>query len=369
MKRNVVLLIKLLLAAILLFLLYVVGCLCHGTYSDFKADEIMQLDVKGSTAGIQVIEKDVLTFANWNVGYGGLGKESNFFYDSGGFLTSKGKMIRAPKSNVEKNIKGAVSFLKEQTVDFYLFQEVDKNSKRSYYINQHQQYIDARKDYAATFAINYKSARVPLPVFEFWRVMGKMESGLGTYMKYKPTQSTRYQFPGNYGWPTRIFQLDRCFALHRFKTKNGKELIVINTHNSAYDDGTLKKQQMEYMRKLLVSEYEKGNYVVVGGDWNQCPPGQDFDAFSPSDLKGRNYVQMNIPKDYLPQDWQWAFDSTVATNRKLTDAYEEGNTFVTLIDFYLVSPNVEIQKTQGVNQNFEYSDHQPVLLTVKLKGF
>lgn len=329
----------------------------------------MTLKNEGAKAALPLIEKDVLTFANWNVGYGGLGKESSFFYDAGGFLTSKGKMIRAPKTNVEKNIKGAVSFIQDNDVDFYLFQEVDKNSKRSYYINQHQKYIDTKNEYAATFAVNYKSARVPLPVFEFWRVMGKMESGLGTYTKYQPAEMTRYQFPGNYSWPTRIFQLDRCFALHRFKTKNGKELIVINTHNSAYDDGTLKKQQMEYMRKVLETEYEKGNYIVVGGDWNQCPPEQPFDSFSPSDLKGRNYVQMNIPKDYLPADWKWAYDPDVPTNRKLTDSYDPGNTFVTLIDFYLVSPNVEIVKTQSVNQNFDFSDHQPVLMTIKLKGF
>jgi len=367
MKRNVVLVIKLLLAAILLFLLYVIVSLCYGTVTDFKPKEAMSLDLEGNQNALAVIEKSELTFANWNVGYGGLGKESNFFYDSGGFLTSKGKMIRAPKANVEKNIKGAVSFLEQNSVDFYLFQEVDKDSKRSYYINQHQKYIEAKPDYAATFAVNYRSARVPLPVFEFWRVMGKMESGLGTYMKYKPTETTRYQFPGNYGWPTRIFQLDRCFALHRFPTKNGKELIVINTHNSAYDDGTLKKKQMAYLHKMLLTEYEKGNYVIVGGDWNQCPPDHPFDSFSPADVSGKTYVQMNIPKDYLPDDWTWAFDASVPTNRKLTNAYESGKTFETLIDFYLVSPNVEIVKTQGVSQSFEYSDHQPVLMTVKLK--
>lgn len=37
-----------------------------------------------------------------------------------------------------------------------------------------------------------------------------------------------------------------------------------------------------------------------------------------------------------------------------------------LIDFYLVSPNITIRKVRGMNQNFAYSDHQPVLLEVEL---
>ncbi len=366
MKKNAVLIIKLLLAVLLLFLLYVIIALAHGTLTDFKPDKVTTLTPFGGSK-LNVIKQDVLTFANWNVGYGGLGAESNFFYDSGGFLTSKGKMIRAPKENVEKNVQGAVDFLKNNPADFYLFQEVDFGSKRSYHTNQHELFTNTKQDYLSTFAVNYKSARVPLPVLEFWRVMGKMNSGLGTYTKYVPQESIRYQFPGNYGWPTRIFQLDRCFSLHRIATATGKELIVINTHNSAYDDGTLKKKQMAYMKKILLEEYNKGNYVVVGGDWNQCPPDFKFDKFSPLDDKGRGYSQMNVPKDYLPEGWTWVFDPEKPTNRKLTDAYQKGQTFTTLIDFYLTSPNVEVLKVNTVDQDFQFSDHQPVMMTIKLK--
>lgn len=276
-------------------------------------------------------------------------------------------MIRAPRKNVDKNINGVVEFLDKHKVDFYLFQEVDFSSKRSYYINQHELYTSKLDDYLSTFAVNYKSARVPLPVCEFWRVMGKMDSGLGTYMKYVPQSSTRYQFPGNYGWPTRIFQLDRCFSLHRISTSSGKDFVLINTHNSAYDDGTLKKKQMAYMKKMLLEEYEKGNYVVVGGDWNQCPPDFKFDAFATSDVGGKGYAQMNIPSDYLPPEWTWVYDPKLPTNRKLTDVYEKGETFVTLIDFFLLSPNIKALEVKTVDQDFQYSDHQPVLLTIKLK--
>jgi len=363
--KPTMLVLKYLGIALLLFLLYVIIALIYGTLTDFKPDEVIELQLD-SSSDEKIITDSVLTFANWNVGYSGLGAESNFFYDSGGFLTSKGKMIRAPRKNVEKNLAGVLNFIQKNKADFYLFQEVDRKSKRSYHTNTHAKYAEQLPNYASTFAVNYKSARVPLPVLEFWRVMGKMDSGLGTYSRYQPTKATRYQFPGSYGWPDRIFHLDRCFAVHRYPTASGQELVVINTHNSAYDDGTMKAQQMEYLKKYIESEYNKNNYVIIGGDWNQCPPGVKFDMFKSIEA-GEGYTQVNIKEDYLPRGWTWAYDTNVATNRKLTDSYKKGETFTTLIDFYLLSPNVEVVEVQGVDQDFQFSDHQPIMLKAKLK--
>ncbi|MEO1436541.1 MAG: endonuclease/exonuclease/phosphatase family protein, partial [Bacteroidota bacterium] len=73
-----------------------------------------------------------------------------------------------------------------------------------------------------------------------------------------------------------------------------------------------------------------------------------------------------IANDYLPEGWLWAYDTTTPTNRKLADAYVKGETFTTLIDFYLVSPNVKIERVRTINQDFQYSDHQPVILYARL---
>ena len=365
MKKTLVLLLKLILGLLILFIIYFVTTLILGTLNDFKPDEIIQLEIEGE-AGEAVIGDSIITLANWNVGYGGLGAESNFFFDSGGFLTDKGKMVRAKKEWVLKNIEGALDFIKANKVDFYLFQEVDKDSKRSYYINQHEKYQELLPGYSSTFSINYKANRVPLPVLQPWKVMGKMRSGLGTYSRFKPSTATRYQFPGNYGWPTRIFQLDRCMSYQRYKTASGNDLIIINTHNSAYDDGSIKKQQMDFLRDFLLKEYENGSYIIVGGDWNQCPPGFEFDSLMKGG-GGKGYSQVNIAADYLPDGWRWVYDPKVPTNRKCADTYQKGSTFITVIDFYLVSPNVEVVEVRGVDQDFQFSDHQPVLMTARLK--
>lgn len=355
--------LKIIGAVVGLFLLYVVIVILHGTATDYQPEEKITADVTGK-ASQTIIEDSVISLVSWNVGFGGLGEETVFFYDAGGTLMTD-VPVTTPKEYFDKNEKGIETFATNNKVDFLLFQEVDIEAKRSYEVNQYEALQGVLSDYSSTYAMNYKVKRVPLPVMQFWNTMGKVEAGLATYSKYQPKEATRYQFPGNYSWPKRIFQLDRCFLVNRFGTKNGKELIVINTHNSAYDKGgKLKIQQMEYLKKLLLAEYEKGNYVIVGGDWNQCPPNFQFDRFAPG--KGEGYETKSIEPDYLPEDWLWVYDPTTPTNRKLTEVYKTGETFTTLIDFFLVSPNLKVEKVKGINQEFQYSDHQPIYVELRL---
>jgi endonuclease/exonuclease/phosphatase family metal-dependent hydrolase len=116
---------------------------------------------------------------------------------------------------------------------------------------------------------------------------------------------------------------------------------------------------------VALAEFAKGNYVVLGGDWNQCPPHFRFDTFMPGNTQG--YLQGNLPVDFFPDDWTFAYDPTVPTNRKARDPYSKGKTFETLIDFFLVSPNVHLHVVHGIDQAFQYSDHQPVMITITLQ--
>lgn len=362
MRKNIA---RAAIGVALLLVFYVAGVLLYGTLNDWVPEEKTLLDNTGAEA-IPVIGDSVLSFVTWNLGFGGLGEESEFFFDHGNMYFSRGRMVRAPQAAVEKNNEGVAQFAGSTASDFFLFQEVDFHSKRSYFANQHELVKIKQPDYSAYFATNYRSPLVPIPVFEPWQLYGEVESGLGTYSKYKPYESVRLQLPGAFSWPVRLFQLDRCVALHRFRVKGGKELVVMNVHNSAYDaDGSLKRQQMDFLKELLIREYEAGHYVVVGGDWNQVPPFFRFDGYMPGQTQG--YTQINIDPDYLPQGWQWAYDPRVPTNRKTKTPYQPGTTFITLIDFFLVSPNVQLKVVKGIDQQFRFSDHQPVYLEVELR--
>lgn len=353
-------------ALALVIALYFIVIFVQGWLNDWQPAEGPSPITVAPAAAQTVVGDSVLRFVVWNVGYGGLGAESDFFYDDEGMFYSGSSMVRSSKESVEKNLRGATDFLKSTAADFFLLQEVDMESDRSHRVRHYDAFVQSLPGFAATYAPNYQVDRVPIPLLEPWNAYGMVNSGLGTFSRFQPGEAVRYQLPGTYPMPDRIFQLDRCAALHRFATTRGKELVVINLHNSAYDPGDkIKAIQMPYLRDLALAEYAKGNYVVLGGDWNQCPPHFRFDAFMPG--KAGKYVQGNIPPDFFPEDWIFAYDPVTPTNRKTRDPYVKGQTFETLIDFFLVSPNVRVKTVKGMNQGFQYSDHQPVWMEVELR--
>ncbi|MEL7252486.1 MAG: endonuclease/exonuclease/phosphatase family protein [Bacteroidota bacterium] len=350
---------------LLLFLLYVGGVLLHGTLNDWQPEGETEV-VSVWEAPESVVTDSVISLAIWNVGYTGLGEESDFFYDSGGFFLSGGKMIRADEDLVAKNRAGSRLFTKSTDADLFLFQEVDLESRRSYHVNLMDTLRAERPDFTASYAANYRVKRVPIPILEPWRAYGKVESGLVSLSRWQPKEESRIQLPGKFDWPTRIFQLDRCLLLSRIATAAGPDLVVINAHLSAYDKGgVLKKQQMEFIQELILEEYEKGNYVIVGADWNQCPPYFQFDSFMPGQSDG--YSQTNIPDDFVPEGWQWVYDPVTPTNRKLRSPFDAEKSFQTIIDFFLISPNLKALRVKTIDQQFRFSDHQPVWLEVELQ--
>ena len=154
--------------------------------------------------------------------------------------------------------------------------------------------------------------------------------------------------------------------VNKYPTHNGKKLIVVNSHLSAFDDGSLKKQEMESLRNFVLDEYAQGNYVVVGGDWNQCPPDFELTKFG-ENYQSESFILSNIKSDFMPAGWKWAFDPESPTNRYLNEVYSPGKTFRCLIDFFLVSPNIEVIENQTIDLNFRNSDHNPVHMKFRLR--
>jgi len=291
----------------------------------------------------------------WNIGYGGLDASMDFFYDGG-------RQMRPPREGVQRNMEGILETLAPfRDDDFILLQEVDRKAKRSYRINQVELIGEQFPRFNAAFGMNYNVSFVPIPLKS---PMGNVESGLLTLSRHAPARVTRYSFPGNYAWPVRLFMLDRCFLVNRYPLEGGKELLVVNTHNSAYDDGSLRAGQMDFLREFLVTEYQNGNYVIVGGDWNQTPYG--FEPVLPDhpfDTVDLTFIE----KDFPASGWTWAYDPGIPTNRRVMQPYRRGTTPATVIDCYLLSPNIRPEQVETLDLDFQWSDHHPVMLRVVLR--
>jgi len=334
--------------------LWIGGNLLYGTLTDYTPPAT---EVAVVTNAQEAGPDSMVTVMIWNIGYAGLGQESDFFYDGG---TS----MRTTEQNTRKNLDGIIGFLQaNDSIDLILLQEVDTQAHRSYHFNELAEIRGALKGtHSATFATNYKVGFVPVPYTE---PMRDVTAGLVSLSKFGISESVRHQYPSSFSWPTSIYFLDRCALVQRIPMADGKQLVVINTHNSAYDDtGELKKAELDHLRDLLAAEEQAGNAVIVGGDWNQTPPGIHPEIFNGG--TGEPGSNTNLPEALLP-GWHWAYGTIHPTNRSLKAPYMAGTTPTFLIDLFLLSPKVELMELNTIDMGFAFSDHQPVVIKVKLK--
>ena len=346
---------KILTAVVIIIIVLVlgfIGLIVYALISDYKPEEKETIAQSDNPSILQ--DSISITLLTWNIGYAGLDKEMDFFYDGG-------TKVITPEANCRENIAEIGNYLKKNdTIDFIILQEVDRKSKRSYKIDEFADISEKLTGYKSFFAKNYDVFFVPMPLSN---PMGKVVSGIATFSKYTPGSSVRFSLPGDFGFPTQLFYLDRCFMVNRYKMTNSKELVLINTHNEAFDEGDIRRAQMEMLKGFIINEYNSGNYIIAGGDWNQCPPG-----FKPAFQENQvNTAQMVMESDYLPVGWIYVFDPESPSNRSVVAAYDPSTTTTTVIDFFILSPNLEPVSVKCLNLGFEYSDHNPVIVQVKLK--
>jgi len=343
--------------AILGFVLLVMGFLLYITVNDYRPQPVEVLMPIGMANSGSMVSDTQFTLIDWNIGYAGLGANMDFFYDGG-------KRVRDTKESTERNLDAILDFIRTgDSISFWMIQEVDVNAKRSYGINQEAELTNALKGYSGVFATNYLVPFVPIPISE---PMGEVHAGMMTFSQFPHKEALRYAYPLIARWPDRLFLLDRCFVLSRYQLSNGHDLCIINTHNSAYVfDSVLRVKELQILKKVMLDEYQKGNYVVAGGDWNQNPP-----HYMPeNNYHGHHFVssQVKMGADFLPDGWQWVFDNSAPTNRNNDQAYEKGINGTTCLDYFVLSPNLKADGVQVVDLNFAHSDHNPVFLKFSLR--
>lgn len=341
------------LAAILIISAGYVGFMI---ITDYKPDKQVSLEVENNkTKALNT--KDEVTITTFNIGYGTMDENVDFFMDGG--VMSRG----ISKEKTLENMDAMINVLKDLDSDLMFLQEVDIKATRSYKVNELQMIKDELKDYSSNFAINYKVPWVPIPIS---KPHGNVLSGLLTLSKYDITSATRYDLPGNSSFFMQLGDLDRAMTVNRMPVDNGKELVAVNAHLSAYDKGgTVRKIQLGYIKQFLEAEYAKGNYVIIGGDWNQQIPGTNAFDF-PTTEEWPEWLQ-DVPEDLTPANFTWAYDKTVPSDRTVAKSYTPGENLLSVIDGFLVSDNIEIISTVGSDLAFENSDHNPVTITFKLK--
>lgn len=347
--------LKVLLAIVLVLVVLVSGLLVWLTVVEYKPADVEDVKVNSLHPQKKTLASgDEINLVAWNIGYGALGDNADFFMDGG-------KMVyTADEARVRANLDAIINEIQADDPDLLLLQEVDINSDRSYHLNETSFFFKLGYNNSA-FAENFKDEYAPFPI----PPMGKIDSGIATFSRYPTTSASRVQLPCPFAWPVRTFNLKRCLLITRIPVEGGKELVIVNLHLEAYDNGEGKAAQAQMLMDVFRDETAKGNYVIAGGDFNQ--------SFS--------NVQNNFPVD--PKQWQPSFmdvsayendsqflmDSKVASCRSLYKPLtgNEASLQYYMIDGFVLSKNIRVELYEVKDLGFVNSDHNPQLLKVVLE--
>ena len=339
---------------------------------ELQVEEISQ----NTEAGNELTTDKQYSALTYNIGFGAYTPDFSFFMDGGKSSWAKSK------DSVKETIKGAGELVASKDPDFALIQEIDLDATRSYHVNEYSILKETIPAYNCVFAQNYDSAFLFYP---FTQPHGKSKAGLALFSKYPITGSLRRSFPISTSF-TKFFDLDRCYSISRVPVDNGKELVIFELHMSAYGNSdAIREGQIRMLSEDMQKEYEAGNYVICGGDFNHDLKAADTQSKA-SDASNNTQTDSGdsaepeswaypFPRSELPEHFSFCLDQLSEDEknnlwnsaRNADMEYVPGKTYTVTLDGFIISDNVECTKYENVNTGYSYSDHDPVYMEFQLK--
>ncbi|MBC7769560.1 MAG: hypothetical protein H7124_12315 [Phycisphaerales bacterium] len=340
LKRALVILAA--MAAV--FALYLAAFLAVNHQVSARASDVQR------TAGEDLPEAGrVLEILIWNVGYGGLGAGSDFVADGGEH------MLPPSRRAVRENVAGIESFLISQAdADVVLIQELARAGPVNYWIDVRARVEHALRDRDNVFFSDFKTRLLPPPL--------RLVHGQGIYALRSVESTDIVALPAEDGG---FIGVRRRYASPLVRLAGDENWTIVSVHLAAFDeDASVRTSQLRDLMAWAQAEYARGRRVVIGGDWNLQLAATDF----PHTTDERHLFWLfPFPDDALPEGWRIAADATIPSVRTNHQPYAPGDNYVTTIDGFVVSPNVEVLSVTGFDLGFAHSDHQPVRLRVRTR--
>ena len=334
------------------------------TYSrieDYQELEVEDPVRESTQKDVTLTTGQVYTAMTYNIGFGAYTPDFSFFMDGGKSSWAKSK------ESVTETVKGAGTLVASMNPDFAMIEEIDLDSTRSYHVDEYDLLKECMPQAYTVFAKNYHSAFLFYP---FTQPHGKSISGIGLFSRYPVESAVRRSLPISTSL-SKFLDLDRCYSVSKVPVDNGRYLVIYALHASAYGNSDeIRKGQIRMLCEDMRQEYEAGNYVICGGDFNH-------------DLKAEEGTEENceswafpFPRSELPEQMSFAMDTLTEEEksslwnsaRNADMEYVEGVTYTVTLDGFIISDNVECVSYENINTGYAFSDHDPVCLKFKLKG-
>ena len=303
-----------------------------------------KIDTQTHTETLPALEKANFTVLNWNLGYAGLGKESDFVMDGGENLKPPSLKI------VEKNMAGIQRILKENPAEFYQFQEAAKPNLLNWGVDVMAALVEVLPNTEFIYSTDMNSHFIPTR----WA----LRHGLASFARIQTKPPEIVRLPNEDSRLGGIIKRQYHMIKREFTDSEGHEWVLFNAHLAAFDEGGVTRtKQLEKLMQIVTRSYQDGKYVVVGGDWNMQLVPTKFEYTT--DEKFLFWLK-ELPYEMVPDGWKIVVDPQFPTVRSNERPYVKGENYVTIIDGFLVSPNVDVMEVKTINTDFEFTDHQPV---------
>lgn len=316
-----------------------------------------------------------LRVLTWNVKFGGA--RYDFFFDGWG------DRVHLTDKEVQGNMQGIYALIEETDPDILLTQEVDRNSKRSAFVDMAVEILENTDYNYAAWVPNWQVEYIPQ------NGLGQVEAGQAVFSKWPITRNTRIDLPQSEDSSALVnhFWLHRCIQIVEVDL-DGQVLSIVNNHPAAYAlDGTKQK----HLKRIHEESLDLPAPMISGGDFNVIPPGslrtKDFADDAAANTPGVQPVEYSQSEIDELQAFYDSFEVAVdiAPYMAATDEAEQepyythsvsGEVFWTQKLDYLFSTEPwtgawTLQKPGDgdvpiASDPMQLSDHAPILATVVL---
>ncbi len=355
LRKRLLILAVVLIAVVGIYAVYV-----FATYYRLPDNMTLEVIKNGEDASFAddfaVMSGTPYLIMTYNIGFGAYQRDFSFFMDGGKYSWAKNK------ESVIENLSGIGDFISGVNPDFILLQEIDRSGTRAHHVDELELLDLSLKGYYYNFAQNYDS---PFLFYPFWQPHGANVSGIATYSREKIGSALRRSLPISQSF-SKLVDLDRCYSISRVPTDNGKELCIYNMHMSAYGSSDeLRAGQLSMLYTDMAADYNKGNYVICGGDFNH--------NLRESNQENAPEWAYLFPRESLPEGFRMAMDEADPTDvehntcRDAGTPYEKDTTYTVTLDGFILSDNVMVSFYQNMDLDYEFSDHEPVIMKFILK--
>jgi endonuclease/exonuclease/phosphatase family metal-dependent hydrolase len=286
----------------------------------------------------------------WNLGYAGLGHESDFRADGG-------KMLRVPsRAAALENSRRISEKIAAFDADVILLQEMAGRSPFNRGVDMRAHVRKTIEGGWFAYSREIEPRWAPGPI--------RPRHGKAVLSRYLPVISELNSLSGDgetfFGLLARNYNIQTLV----YGDPDGVPWALLNIHLAAFDEGGKARfRQLSEVLEVGEALYQRGYHVVIGGDWNLRLTQTEFPSTTQEEYL---FWIHDFPKELLPDGWRLTFDPGTPTVRTNERPYKRGENYTTIIDGFLLSPNVSAISAHTEDLDFQNSDHQPV--TVELEA-